>query len=149
MYRLHKRVSELGINCLLKDNLSWDMIDFQIDTMNSRIDYDVIYHTKVNSYRDLDKINYQLCVDRIIECCKKKIKYNKDDKKILLFSFDIDDHCPITNYSYLTIFFGPIDIDANICFTKIRHIFKTNLSANGFCFEIQNKEKIHFKLFLI
>ncbi len=145
MYNLQKRISDLEINCSLGENLSWNTINSKIDEMNNSIDDDIVYHTKVNMFRDLDKINYQLCVGKIVEQCSKSIKYNKENRKILLFSFDIDDHCPITNYSYLTIFFGVTDIDANTCFKKYKHIFK--IIKHNIYFEIQNKEKIHFKLF--
>lgn len=156
MYNLHKRASDLGINCLLKNNITWKNVEFKIDEMNNCVDDDTQFYPKVNSYGDLNKINYQLCIDRIIECCKMRIRCEKHREKILLFSFDIDEYCPLTNYLYLTIFFGAKDTDSNFCFKNFQHIFKylhngDNLkyNTNAFYFEIQNKDKIHFELFLV
>lgn len=106
MYCIENRVSIYSYICILYDNLSWNIIENEINNMNEKYNDDNSY-IKVNNSNHIDPINYQLCTNSIIENILFKLHYERDEQT--LFSFYIDDFCKITNYSYLTIFFGPQD----------------------------------------
>ncbi len=109
------------MNIVLK-NITLDDVNKMTHIMNNKLDDDNDHYVKVNKENQIDAINYNICVQEILKSICKKIKNETNvNKKILLFTFNIDDECPHTNYSYITIFFGPLDNDK---FYELNHSYK-------------------------
>lgn len=125
MYDLRKRIVMLGYIYHLDKNLMWGFIENKLKIIEKETNND----KKINISSDIYYANYKICTDAIIEKIIRALKYNKDSN--IIFSFNLEDHCPITNYSYLVIFFGPLDqIDfyhRNVKYVHISQIIKMKL----------------------
>ena len=126
MYNMYERCKVLNLKCNLLDDLSWDDIDNQIKKNDTIMENDDGVYMNINNTNDFDDINYNNCIQRLLDYFSSNENNNSgssfDDPK-LLFSFDDKQHCMVTNYSYISIFFGPSD---DIFFFKkeYEHIFK-------------------------
>lgn len=103
-YGIVERLKKLGIKYTIDSDETLTKIEIQIKENQAIIDNDECDVPKINTVKQIDIVNYQLCVKNIIDCIsERKIYYNN------LFTFNIQKKCPISNYSYMAIFFGPID----------------------------------------
>ncbi len=64
MYNIKNRTKEFGYNFTLKNGLSWEIIEKEINDMNDKLDDDIHSFTRVNKMNDLDEINYNLCTKK-------------------------------------------------------------------------------------
>lgn len=104
MYNIRQRATNLKIKCEL-DNLTWNEVNAQLENNNDLVEKDDAIWINIDNEIDFDEKTYYKCINNICECLETNLKLQRDS----LFHFTDKDHCPITNYSYIAIFFGPAD----------------------------------------
>ena len=112
----------MNLDYKLDDSLLWDDIDKEIKQNDIIVENDDGVYMNINNVSDFDEINYNICIKNILKCFESKQKIPNEKEQNLIFSFNDRQHCPLTNYSYISIFFGPVD---NYDFFKkeFKHIF--------------------------
>lgn len=100
-YDISARIKSLNIRCEIDPSVTLDLINKRIHEQQECVHDNEKHHSKIHKLADMDTVNYNLCVKKILKCfVQRKLHHT------VIFSFCIDEECPLTNYSYLTIFFG-------------------------------------------
>lgn len=95
---------------LIPYKININFINNKIDEINMKLNDGDIHYQKMDKECNIDPINYKLCVDNILNIISNTLKYELNkNQEFVLFSFDNEKTCQYTNYSYLSIFFGPYD----------------------------------------
>lgn len=124
-----------------------------IKNMDAKMDDEYSCYPKITKEKSLNLINYNKCIENILHCIARNILCNQflyDYETAILFSFNLYDKCPYTNYSYFTIFFGPPDnfnfykLNQNyhLIKNKICELLKKSNMNQDFSIEINEKFKI-------
>lgn len=131
-YNFFNRLDKLNIKYRLI-NLTKKEVENNIKTKSIvRTDEDT--KNIITNMNQFDKYNYNICIEHIIKQEQYAKYYNND-----IFKFTLYDTCPYTNYSYMSIFFGPLDNNNFFCDTY-KHI--THFLSKPVCIEISIENEL-------